>query len=332
LAARQPGSLRVMDLRRVLQQPLLDDSFPLPLDEPFTFRQARANAVTSRNLAVLVEMGYLRRPVQGVYLAVQAGDSPKLRAQCIGLVVPKGAVVCDRHAGWLLGAEMILAPNEHLDLRPMTVFRPSGMGRLRNGLVDSGERNLTPHDIIEVDGIPVTTPLRTACDLGRNRFAEPAIAALDSMLRLGAFSHEELLLAVDRHRGMRWVTTLRLTAPLADARAQSPGESVLRFRWIQAGLPEAVPQHEVWFRGRLAILDLAAPELLYGAEYDGVEWHSSPEQVAHDRERRDALAEGGWIIDPFRCEHVFGTRANADMVMRQSVARARRRLGGRVIR
>jgi hypothetical protein len=319
-----------MDLRRVLQQPLLDDSFPLPLDEPFTFRQARDAGVTSRNLAVLVESGYLGRPVQGVYLAAQAGDSPKLRAQCIRLVVPEGAVVCDRHAGWILGAEMILAPNEHLDLRPITVFRPSGMGRLRNGLVDSGERNLAPRDIIEVDGIPVTTPLRTACDLGRNRFPEPAIAALDSMLRLRAFGHEELLAAVDRFRGMRWVTTLRLIAPLADARAQSPGESVLRLRWIQAALPEVVPQYQTWNRGTLAILDLAAPDLLYGAEYDGAEWHSSPEQIAHDRERRGALVEDGWIIDPFRCEHVFGTGANADIVMRQSVTRARRRLGRRV--
>ena len=43
-----------------------------------------------------------------------------------------------------IGAEMVLAPNEHLELLPVSVFRPSGMGRLRNGLADSGERNLTP--------------------------------------------------------------------------------------------------------------------------------------------------------------------------------------------
>jgi hypothetical protein len=320
-----------MDLRRLLTQPLLDGSFPLPVDAPFTYRQARAEGITSRNLSTLVDRGYLQRPVQGVYLATQAGDSPSLRAQCIRLVVPDDAIVCDRHAGWLLGAEMILAPNEHLALRPITVFRPSGRGRLRNGLVDSGERNLEAHDVIEVGGIPVTTPLRTACDLGRARFPEPAIAGLDAMLRLGAFGHDDLLRAVERFRGMRWVTTLRAIAPLADPRAASPGESVLRLRWIQAALPPPVPQHEVWVDGQLrAVLDLAEPELLYAAEYDGAEWHSSAEQVAHDTERREELTDGDWIIDPFQAEHVFGVRANADMVMRQSVARARRRLARRV--
>lgn len=314
----------------MLQLPLLDDTFPLPLHEPFTFGDARDAGLTSRNLATLVDRGYLRRPVQGVYVASQAGDSPRLRAQCIRLTVPEGAVVCDRHAGWLLGADMILAPNEHLHLRPITVFRPAGRGRLRNGIVDSGERNLTRDDVTEVDGIPVTTGLRTACDLGRTRFTDRAIAGIDAMLRLGTFTHDELLAAVGRFRGMRWVTTLRLIAPLADPQAASPGESVLRLRWIEAALPPPVLQHEVWLPGRLAMLDLAAPDLLYAAEYDGVEWHSAPEQVEHDAERRAELTEDGWIIDPFRAEHVFGPRANADLVMRQSAARARRRLGTRV--
>jgi len=320
-----------MDLRRLLTKPVLDGSFPLPLDAPFTFRQAMAETLTSRNLATLVDRGYLQRPVQGVYLAAQAGDSPALRAQCIALVVPEGAVVCDRHAGWLLGAEMILAPNEHLALRPITVFRPSGRGRLRNGLVDSGERNLAPSDVVEVNGIPVTAPLRTACDLGRTRFPEQAIAALDAMLRLGTFDRDELLHATQRFRGMRWVTTLRLIAPLADPRSESPGESVLRLRWIEAALPPATPQHEVWLDGRLrAVLDLAEPELRYAAEYDGAEWHSSETQVAHDTERRQDLTDADWIIDAFRGEHVFGARANADIVMRQNIDRARRRLARRV--
>jgi hypothetical protein len=105
---------------------------------------------------------------------------------------------------------------------------------------------------------------------------------------------------------------------------------VLRLRWVEAALPTPVLQHEVWLPGRLAVLDLAAPELLYAAEYDGAEWHSTPEQLEHDRERRGTLSDGGWIIDPFRAEHVFGVRANADLVMRQNAARARRRLGSRV--
>lgn len=320
-----------MDLRPWRDQPLLDDRFPLPLDAPFTYGCARQCGLTSRNLATLVQEGYLRRPIKSVYLASQAGDSPLLRAQAIRLMVPEGAVVCDRHAGWLLDAEMILAPGEHLAVRPTSVFMPSGRGRLRNDLVNSGERNLRPGDVIEVNGVLVTTPLRTAWDLGRTRYPEPAIAGLDAMLRLGAFTSEELIAGIDRFRGQRWVTTLRLMAPLADGRAASPGESVLRLRWIQAGLPAPTPQLEVWDGDQLlGILDLGNEDLRYAAEYDGEEWHSSPEQRVHDERRRTRVSRRDWIIDPFTKVHVFGAHANADILMREGVARARRLLGGRV--
>jgi hypothetical protein len=246
--------------------------------------------------------------------------------------VPEDAVLCDRHAGWLHGADMVLAPNEHLHLQPIAVFRPSGRGRLRNGLVDSGERALTPDDITEVDGIRVTTRVRTAWDLGRQRSLEPGIAGLDAMLRLGGFDRQELLDGVGRFRGQRWVTHLRLLAPLADGRAASPGESVLRLRWIGAGLPEPTCQVEVWESGALlAVLDIANEDLRYSAEYDGAEWHSSPEQRAHDRRRRSRVCEHAWIVDPFVKGDVFGVHANADQMLRDGAHRARLAAGSRVV-
>lgn len=314
-----------------LDAPFLDDRFPLPLDQPFSVHDARREGLTSRHLTDLVEAALLRRPLRGVYLATQAGDSPRLRAECIRLTVPDDAVLCDRHAGWLHGAEMVLAPNEHLHLQPISVFRPSGRGRLRNGLVDSGERALTPGDVTEVDGIAVTTPLRTAWDLGRQRYLEPGIAGLDAMLRLGGVDRAELLDGVGRFRGQRWVTHLRLLAPLADGRAASPGESVLRLRWIGAGLPEPTCQVEVWEAGALlAVLDVANEDLRYSAEYDGAEWHSSPEQREHDQRRRARVSEHGWIVDAFVKTNVFGVHADAERTLRDGARRARLAAGARV--
>ena len=242
-------------------------------------------------------------------------------------------MLCDRHAGWLHGAGMVLAPNEHLHLQPISVFRPSGRGRLRNGLVDSGERALTAEDITEVDGIPVTTRVRTAWDLGRQRYQDPAIAGLDAMLRLGGFGHDELVAGVARFRGQRWVRTLRLLAPLADGGAASPGESALRLRWIDAGLPPPRCQVEVWDGGVLiAILDIGNDELRYAAEYDGAEWHRSPEQRRHDQQRRGRVAERDWIVDAFDKEHVYGTRADAERTMRTGAVRARQRIARRLHR
>lgn len=320
-----------MDLGQLAGKAFLDAEVPLPLDRPFTAGQARAEGITPFQLRWLVTNGYIRSPIKSVYVASQAGDSTLLRCQALSLVVPEDCVVCDRHAGWLLGAEMVLAPNEHINLRPISVFRPSGYGRLRNDLADSGERNLLDTDVVEVGGLRVTNPLRTAWDLGRVRWTDEAICGIDAMLRMGAFSPAELVAGVERFRRMRWVTTLRAIAPLGDGRSQSPGESVLRLRWLEAGLPEPHPQCQVFRDGMLlAILDLANEDLRYAAEYDGAEWHTSEQQRAHDEKRRSAVREEEWEVDIFTAANLFGRSQDADDKLRAGAAEARRRFGFRV--
>jgi len=309
----------------VLPEPgFLDSSCNLPLDVPFTAAVARAAGVPQHLLRLWCRLGLLRQPIRRVYVAVQVPDSLMLRAQCLRLVVPDDAVICDRHAGWLLGAEMVLAPNEHLDVMPLSIFLPTGR-RLRNSLSDSGERRLRPEDVTEVMGLPVTTMLRTAWDLGRVRSRERAISGMDQMLRLPGFPHNAFLSGVERFRGERWVTTLRLLAPLADGRAESPPESILRLYWIDAGLPQPVPQLEIWVDGiMIARLDVGHLEIRFAAEYDGVEWHSSPEQRSHDRARREAVREQDFTIDVFRKENVFGRRRDVDARLLAAAMQANR--------
>ena len=141
----------------------------------------------------------------------------------------------------------------------------------------------------------------------------------------GGISKAELVESVERFTGYRWVTTLRAVAALADGRSESPGESVLRLRCVENGL-RMTPQVRVYDRERvIARLDLANEELLVAAEYDGVEWHSSPSQQAHDRRRRDDLAGRGWDIEPLGKELVFGRARECDRVLRQLWERGKRR-------
>lgn len=287
----------------------LDESFPLPPDLPFTSGTALEAGLSRRALARLVTEGLLRQPIRNVYLATHAGDSLALRAASLRLVAPADCVVVDRHAGWLHGAQMVLAPGEHLELRPLSLFRPSGSGRLRNGISRSGERWLREEDIVEIEGLRVTSALRTAWDLGRVRWTDEAITGLDAMFRLAAFDRAEFLAGMDQFKGQRWVRTLRVIGPLADGRSESPPESILRLRCLEAGLPME-PQVEVWRAAELlARLDLGDRELLAGAEYDGAEWHDSPDQLRHDRERRAECIGEGWQIEAFRKEHLFGRGA-----------------------
>lgn len=146
-------------------QALLDSRCPLPLDAPFTAAMAKQWGVTEHQLRRLVAEGYVRRVLQGVYAAVQATDDVDFRATALGFVVPKTAVVTDRTAAWLHGVA-ILPRSAPYRPPPISVFQTSGT-RVRRPQVDGGLRTLRPDDITVVNGIQVTTPLRTAIDLGR---------------------------------------------------------------------------------------------------------------------------------------------------------------------
>lgn len=296
---------------------------PVPQDRPFTSREARDCLGGWRGVQAVVARGLLVQPLRGAYAVASLQDDLPFRLAAVRLVAPPDAVVCDRTAAWLHGAPMVLAPGAHLATPRPSLFLPPGR-RLRNGLVQSGSRELLRKDVIEIEGLVITSPLRTACDLGRLLHRDQALAALDSMLRSGTVAREELVAEVERFRGFRGVRRLRELAPLADGRAASPGESILRLRWIDCtDLPRPEPQVEVptpW--GSAYAVDLGVPELHYGAEYYGREWHGD-DQVEHDVARQTWLEEeAGWVIDVFVAENIHGPCQDADVMLRRGVRRA----------
>lgn len=315
-----------MDISQWLHLPHLDDTFPLPTTGPFTPREALAAGLGRRSLAELTRAGLLRNPIKGVYLPAQVPDSTASRLACLRLVMPEDAVVVDRHAGWAQGANMVLLPNEHLSALPISMYLPHGRGRLRNKLTESGERTFRDTDLTVVDGVRMTTPLRTALDLGRQRWPEPALTALDALHRLGAFSVEELVSEVGRFRRMRWVTTLRLVAPFTDGRSQSGGETVVRWRWCHLPVPPPEPQVVVRSGGRLAFVDVGNGGLRFGVEFQGLEWHTGEDNEAKDEDRFDWLRDDAdWIIEPVWTPDVYGRDSRIEKIILDGVGRARRR-------
>jgi hypothetical protein len=314
-----------MDLRRWLGQPHLDVSFPLPIDRPFTWQDARTAGLTFPALARLEDEGLLRNPIQGVYVAAQVKDDTTSRLACLRLVTPADAVLVDRHAGWAQGADMLLMPNEHLNAMPISMFLPAGRGRLRNKLTESGERAFLERDLTVVDGVRMTTPLRTALDLGRQRWPEPALTALDALHRLGFFTVPELVEEVARFKRMRWVTTLRQVAPHTDGRSQSGGETVVRWRWLNLPVPPPEPQVAVRSDGRIAFIDVGNDDLRFGVEFQGVEWHTGDTQEQHDLDRQSWLEQAGWTIQPVWTPDVYGRNAPLDDLILAGVRRARGR-------
>jgi hypothetical protein len=310
-------------------RPLLGSNTPLPVDVPFTAANALAAGVSRRALQKLTKEALIRRVLKGVYVAAQVPDSLWLRAQALRLVVPPGAVVTDWTACWLHTG--LLPPGDHLRVPPVSMFRAEGRGRLRNSLCKSGERTLLPTDLTEVDGLRVTVPLRTAWDLGRLCHRDVAIGALDALLRDGSFSRLELIGGVERFRRQRGVVQLRALAAIADPRAESPSESVLRLRWIDnEDLPKPTPQVAVrdnWGK-EIFRIDLGVPEIRFGAEYDGERWHSTQEAIDHDRRRRAWLEDAeGWTIRVLKRDDVYGPNEDVARILHEGITAARRRMG-----
>ncbi len=309
--------------------PLLDERCSLPLDRPFTSAEAQRAGVDKRALAKLVEAALIRRVLRGVYAAAQLPESHGLRTQALSLVTPPGSVVTDWSACWLWTG--VHRPNAHRERTPVSVFRWSGAGRLRNPLVASGERLFVPDDVAPLtDRLWVTTPLRTAWDLGR--FAPPIVAlgGVDALLRHGAFPKAELIAGVERFRRQRGVVQLRWVVPMGDRRSESCGESGLRFHWLQCpDLPPPELQIPVLRDdgSELYRIDLGVRELSFGAEYDGERWHAADNALADDVRRTRLSHDFGWLIEVFRRGNVYGPSADAGSVLQRALRQARGRVG-----
>jgi hypothetical protein len=236
--------------------------------------------------------------------------------------------VVEETAAWARGVDQ-LARGEHVVPPPIAIVQPITTTRVRQRDTLGGRRLLGPRDVEVVAGVAMTTCLRTGIDIARHRTLPRGLAALDAMMRSGGFSQKELLEEVHRFRKFRGVVKLRALAPLADPRAESPAESAMRLLWIRAGLPRVTLQIPVLSRLGYPLyrLDMGLPEIRYAAEYDGVAWHSSPEQRARDRTRRAWLQrEQGWTIDVLGKDEVFADPERAVAIFRNGIARAERRL------
>jgi hypothetical protein len=155
--------------------------------------------------------------------------------------------------------------------------------------------DLLPDEIQVVAGVPVTTPERTAFDIGRRKPVGRAIAHLDALMRATRTKTNDVLQIADRHRGARGLMQLKTALDLVDPGSQSPKETWLRLLLIRAGLPRPT-QIPVLAEGQTYYLDMGWEDLMVAAEYDGEQHRLDPWQYAWDIRRSEALARLGWIV------------------------------------
>jgi hypothetical protein len=224
----------------------------------------------------------------GVYAARGQQLSLRHRTEGAWLWSRRRAIVAGVAASALHGAQWVDA-----DIPIELVWSST---RPPRGIV-AREQLLADDETVRVAGLPVTTPVRTAYDLGRYLPRGQAVARLDALMRATPFSTEDVLLLAERYPAARGIRRLRSVLHLVDGGASSPKEIWPRLLLIDAGLPTLTTQIPVVDGYRaLAMLDMGWPEFGVAVEYDGDHHRSDRRQYVKDQWRLRRLAELGWII------------------------------------
>lgn len=165
------------------------------------------------------------------------------------------------------------------------------------GVITRNER-LAADEVMDVNGLRVTTPVRTAFDIGRHRPRESAIARLDALAGATGVTAAEVAALTPRYRGARGLRRLRIALGLVDAGAQSPKETWLRLVLVDAGLPKPTTQIMVHDGDYIALayLDMGWEEFKVAAEYDGDHHRSDRRQYAKDIGRAELVSDLGWSV------------------------------------
>lgn len=226
----------------------------------------------------------------GVYVPSGMVLTASRRAEAAWLWSRRRGVAAGVSAAALLGAKWVDATLDaelvHDNRRPPA------------GITVHGD-TLLPDEVSTIAGIAVTSPARTAFDIGRQ--ANPrlrTVQLLDALTNATDVKDVEVEVVAAAHPGARGITRLRRVLPLVDGGAESPQETRTRLALIDAGLPK--PQTQIVVRDEfgefVARIDMGYEDLRVGIEYDGPQHWTNAKQRDRDIDRYSALLDLGWVI------------------------------------
>lgn len=232
--------------------------------------------------------GSLRWNYQAIFPDVYAPKTAlRLRDNTVGAWLWSGrnGVIAGQAAAALHGALWI--PDD----TPVEMIWRSG--RPPTGIVVRDER-IDADEIVELAGLPVTTPERTAWDLARHLDRDLAVSNLDSLARATDVKGLDALLLGDRYPRARGLRRCEIALDLMDGGAQSPQETRIRLILIDDGLPRPRTQIRVTDGFNEAFLDMGYDEPMVGIDYDGRHHATDRPRYVHDIGRNELVTRLGW--------------------------------------
>lgn len=158
------------------------------------------------------------------------------------------------------------------------------------------EERLDPRDVMEVDGLPLTSAVRSVCFLMRYAGdVRQAVTYADMAMFNDLVSLTELWEYALAHPGWTGIPQCRDALLLSDENSWSPMETRVRVAWtVDAGLPTPLTNVPIFDpAGRhIGTPDLLDTESGLLAEYDG-ELHLQGARRRRDRDREEAFRSVG---------------------------------------
>jgi len=294
-------------------------------------RALQADGVTQSQVRALQRVGELERVRRGVYrYSPPTDESPEaahaVLARATWRQLRPGGAVSHLSAAVLHGLPLLGAPPSRV-----WVTKPEGGHGRAGSAIHLRRCALDPHDVVDLDGVLVTSLARTVVDVSRSASFDQAVVLADAALRLGVPA-----LALDRctERSAHWpgASQARRVLAFADAASDSAGESVSRVRINQAGLPAPVLQWRIAdSSGRQLFTDFAWPDLRTVGEFDGkVKYgpllepgRSAADAVMNEKRRENRIRAQGWWLVRWGWADLADVRS-FEKVIRQGFANAPR--------
>lgn len=253
-----------------------------------------AAAIGEYTLRCALRDGVLVQPWRGVIMVGDRALDPLSRSAAALLVAGEGAVISRGTAAAMFGCGAAETTAVHVTV-PY-----SNWVRSRRGIVIHHDR-FAEDDVEVLHGLPVLSLAATITELLCTQRRPMALACLDQALAIiptdGADGFAaDIRRRLDARDDRKGTTAAESLLCLGSAKSESPQESKLRLKILDAGFPMPTPQYEICtLSGRLIYrLDLAWPNLRIGLEYDGYEAHE--ERADYDAERDRRMSERGWIM------------------------------------
>jgi hypothetical protein len=261
----------------------------------YLWREARNRGARRRQIA---SDGL--RVSRGLYLSAAVAPTLTERCRAWSRLLPPGTAFGLGTAAELYGLPTHHPPDVHV------VLRAQGVLPQRRGL-RVHVRQLEEPDVVQLDGLLVTSPAQTYLDLAGMVSPAELVVVGDALLRDGHLTLEELACRLARADRVRGVVRARACAPRLSSLAMSRPESLMRYWLTTSDLPDPeiqVPVHDRWGR-EVAHADLGYSRWRVALEYEGRR-HAERDQFGRDIDRYSLMAADGWLTLRFAARHING--------------------------